>query len=212
MFLLGPLLALTLAWIALFIHEAVHAIACITVAGKPTQFRVGEPKIWNFRWSRIDFVLGPIPTSGGVGPPMMDHLKNWMLRYALVCIAAPIANLAIATAIYGSLQVDFAERWGFFYPIFLVLKDSLQMGPDSLRIPMLTMFADLNLLMAANGFLVLPGLDGANFLKSIVGHFFPNEEKHKIHRITLIGPFLLASFCFFAWRMVAELFMIIKLW
>ena len=160
------------------VHEAAHAWAALRL-GDPTAWLGGQVSLspWpHLRRAPIGMIVVPLVTAftqgWTLGWATTPYDRAWAeahpRRAALMSLAGPLANLAIAAVCFGAIQAGLA--WGAFEPALkpdLLHLVSNAMPPDALLAgdfvaKGLSVLLSLNVLLFMFNLLPLPPLDGAS--------------------------------------------------
>lgn len=166
------------------VHEAAHAWTALRL-GDPTAYLAGQVSLspWpHARRSPIGMLIVPLITSltqgWTIGWASAPYDPAWAERHprrvALMSLAGPLGNLAIAAVAFGLIQLGLG--WGAFEPPqtatvqHLVLNampyDAMQAG-DFIAEGLSVLLA-LNVLLFVFNLLPLPPLDGASVLTLVL--------------------------------------------
>lgn len=194
------------------VHEAAHAWAALRL-GDPTAYLAGQVSLspWpHLRRSPIGMLLVPVLSSltqgWTIGWASAPHDAAWAERHprraAVMALAGPLGNLAIAAVAFGILQ---AGLWaGWFEP---VAKMGMQQWVQSALPPdpwlagdfiarALSVLLSLNLLLFVFNLLPLPPLDGA----AVITLVLPAAAGRAL-RAASAAPVLSLLGLFTAWRL-----------
>lgn len=194
------------------VHEAAHAWAALRL-GDPTAYLAGQVTLspWpHLRRSPIGMVLVPVLSSltqgWAIGWASAPHNAEWAERHprrvALMALAGPLGNLAVAAAAFALIQ---AGLWaGAFEPaVNIGIQQWVQsaLPPD----PMfagefvaraLSVLLSLNLLLFVFNLLPLPPLDGA----AVITLVLPAAAGRSLRAASAV-PVLSLLGLFTAWRL-----------
>lgn len=198
------------------VHEAAHAWSALRL-GDPTAYLAGQVSLspWpHVRRSPIGMLVIPLVTSLTQGWTMgwahAPYDPAWAdqhpRRAALMSLAGPLGNLAIALAAFGLIQAGLAL--GAFEPPQTVTVQQLvsnAMPPDALSAgdflaEGLSVLLALNVLLFVFNLLPLPPLDGASVLTLVL----PNGAARSL-RTAVAAPGLSFVGIIAAWQLFPTL-------
>ena len=194
------------------VHEAAHAWAALRL-GDPTAYLSGQVTLspWpHLRRSPLGMLVVPVLSSitqgWAIGWASAPHDPAWAERHprraALMALAGPLGNLALAAAAFALLQ---AGLWaGWFEPVAnMGMQQWVQsaLPPDPLLAGDfvargLSVLLSLNLLLFVFNLLPLPPLDGA----TVITLALPASAGRSL-RAASAAPVLSLLGLFTAWRL-----------
>jgi Zn-dependent protease len=194
------------------VHEAAHAWAALRL-GDPTAYLAGQVTLspWpHVRRSPLGMLVVPLLSSltqgWAIGWASAPHDAEWAERHprraAVMALAGPLGNLAIAAAAFALIQ---AGLWaGWFEPVAnmgmqrwvqcALPPDPLLAGDFIARA--LSVLLSLNLLLFVFNLLPLPPLDGATVITLVL----PAAAGRSL-RAASAAPVLSLLGLFTAWRL-----------
>ena len=166
------------------VHEAAHAWAALRL-GDPSAYLAGQVTLspWpHLRRSPVGMLLVPVISSltqgWTIGWASAPHDPAWAERHprraALMALAGPLGNLAIAVGVFAVLQIGLWAGW--FEP---AAKMGMQLWVQSALPPdpwlasdfvarALSVLLSLNLMLFVFNLLPLPPLDGATVITLVL--------------------------------------------
>jgi len=194
------------------VHEAAHAWAALRL-GDPTAYLAGQVTLspWpHVRRSPLGMLVVPLLSSltqgWAIGWASAPHDAEWAERHprraAVMALAGPLGNLAIAAAAFALIQ---AGLWaGWFEPVAnMGMQQWVQsaLPPDPLLAGdfiarALSVLLSLNLLLFVFNLLPLPPLDGA----TVITLMLPAAAGRSL-RAASAAPVLSLLGLFTAWRL-----------
>ena len=194
------------------VHEAAHAWAALRL-GDPTAYLAGQVTLspWpHARRSPIGMLVVPVLSSltqgWAIGWASAPHDADWAERHprraAVMALAGPLGNLAVAAVAFAIIQ---AGMWaGWFEPVVNMgiqqwVKSALPPDPllaGDFIARALSVLLSLNLLLFVFNLLPLPPLDGA----AVITLVLPRAAGRSL-RAASAAPVLSLLGLFTAWRL-----------
>jgi len=194
------------------VHEAAHAWAALRL-GDPTAYLAGQVTLspWpHVRRSPMGMLVVPVLSSltqgWAIGWASAPHDADWAERHprraAVMALAGPLGNLAVAAAAFAIIQ---AGMWaGWFEPVVNMgiqqwVKSALPPDPllaGDFIARALSVLLSLNLLLFVFNLLPLPPLDGA----AVITLVLPRAAGRSL-RAASAAPVLSLLGLFTAWRL-----------
>ncbi len=198
------------------VHEAAHAAAALRL-GDPTAYLAGQVTLspWpHIRRSPVGMLVIPLVTSltqgWTLGWASAPYDPAWADRHprraALMALAGPLGNLAIALVAFALIQ---AGLWfGLYEPATKMTMQHLVQGAgplDALRAvdfsaEALSVLLSLNAILFAFNLMPLPPLDGA----AVVTLAFPVKVARAIRAAVMTPPMAFVGI-FAAWQLFPSL-------
>ena len=194
------------------VHEAAHAWAALRL-GDPTAYLAGQVTLspWpHVRRSPMGMLVVPVLSSltqgWAIGWASAPHDADWAERHprraAVMALAGPLGNLAVAAVAFAIIQ---AGMWaGWFEPVVNMgiqqwVKSALPPDPllaGDFIARALSVLLSLNLLLFVFNLLPLPPLDGA----AVITLVLPRAAGRSL-RAASAAPVLSLLGLFTAWRL-----------